>query len=110
MTTPATPGIPATSATARGRSSAAPDAAGPTLGTFGVILGGAAVLTALFISGYWAMGMGVLGLPLSFIARARARPTGRTALGTAGVALNIIGLTLGLTAQLMKMWLIARGQ
>lgn len=86
-----------------------PDAAATTLGTFGVLLGGASVLAAMFVSGYWGMGLGAVGLPMSFVARSRAQPTGRTALATTAVALNILGLALGLSAQLMKLYVMSRG-
>lgn len=89
---------------------AAADSTASTLGVFGVLLGAASTIAALFISGYWGMGLGVVGLPLSFAARSRSRVTGRTGLATTAVVLNILGLTLGLTAQLMKLYVMSRGR
>jgi hypothetical protein len=73
-----------------------------------VLLGGASTITALLISGYWAMGLGALGLPLAFAARSRSHATGRTGLATTAVVLNILGLALGLSAQLMKLFVMSR--
>lgn len=93
-------------------SSRTSESAASALGTFGLLLGAASTVAALIISGYWAMGLGAVGLPLSFAARSKMRASagGPTGLATTAVTLNIIGLALGLAAQLMKLYAMSRGR
>jgi hypothetical protein len=101
--------MPAPGSTSSADNSTTTDASGSTLGLFGAILGSASMITALIISGYLGITLGALGLPLSLVAHSSARASGRTGLATTAVVLNALGLGLGLTAQLMKWYLMSRG-
>lgn len=86
---------------------AAADPAVATLGTFGVVLGVASTVTAMFIGAYFAIALAVIGLPLSFIAKSRA--AGASGLATTAVVFNILGLALAVMALMMKAFVMSRG-
>ncbi len=83
------------------------DPAGSTAVIVGVVFGGAAVISALIINGYLAIAVSIIGLFASFIARSRLGPSRR--LVTTAIALNSVGLVLGVVAQLMKAIIVAFG-
>jgi hypothetical protein len=77
------------------------------LGAFGVAFGAISIIVSLFISGYIGIGAGIVGLTLSLTARAGAgsKPT---PLASIGMVMSILGLVLGLSAQLMMAYLVRR--